>query len=143
MAFLDRLLRRGPKDPYWDRFLNGPLNDPLNDASEAYRNAPPGDPFPVKTEVPDAPRMARDLAQFAVFMGASTFAVAETDPDFLRRKDAADGPGAIAEEFTYTLVFTVPADVDPDRAHGMGGQQPRRISALVDHAIALSRLSAR
>jgi hypothetical protein len=30
----------------------------------------------------------------------------------------------------------VAAEADPDKAPGVGGQQPRRISALVNHAVA-------
>ena len=137
MTLIDRLLRRAPKDPYWDRFMNGALSDPLNDASEAYRSAHPGKVFPVKTDIPGPDRMAQDLAQFAVFMGASTLAVAATDAGTLRPRPGDDrGAGALAEDLPFTLVIAVPAEADPEVAKGVGGQQPRRISALVNHSVA-------
>ena len=136
MALIDRLLRRAPKDPYWDRFVNGPLNDPLNDASDSYRNAPPGSVFPVRTAIPEPSRMARDLAQFAVFMGASGLTASGTEAGALRPAPGAGaGPGALAEDFPYTIVMPVPAEVDPARSPGVGGQEPRRLSALVNHAV--------
>lgn len=137
MTLIDKLLRREPKDPYWHRFMNGPLSDPLNDATEAYRTAHPGKVFPAKSEVPEPARMAHDLAQFAVFMGASGFGAAATDAATLRpREGETDGAGTLAEDFPFTLVISVPAEADPDRSPGVGGQQPRRISALVNHAVA-------
>ena len=136
MAIVDRLLRRVPKDPFWERFINGPLVDPLNEPSEAYRAAPAGNVFPVRSEIPDPARMAHDLAQFAIFVGASSIGVAATDPAQLRPEGESDGPGALAEALPFALVSVVPAEVDPDRSSGIGGQQARRVSAMVNHSVA-------
>jgi hypothetical protein len=134
------LLRRSPKDPYWDRFINQPLADPLNDPSEAYRAAPTGNVFPVRAEIPEPSRMAQDLAQFASFLGAIATGVASTDPAHLRplldRASDGDGPGALAEGLPYALVSVVAAEADPDKSPGVGGQHARRISAMVNHSVA-------
>jgi hypothetical protein len=136
MTLLDRLLRRTPKDPYWDRFINGALSDPRNEPSEAYRTAPAGNVFPVRSEIPEPARMAQDLAVFASFLGATSTGVAATDAAHLRPLAESDGPGALAEGLPFALVSVVAAEADPDKSPGVGGQQARRISAMVNHSVA-------
>ena len=140
MSILSRLLRREPKDPYWDRFINRPLNDPSNEPSLAYRSAPAGNVFPVPSEIPDPSRMAHDLAQFASFVGATTMGVAATDPAYLRpllnATNESDGFGALAEGLPYALVSVVAAPANPDKSPGLGGQHARRVSAMVNHSVA-------
>ena len=53
MGILSRLIRRGDKDPYWERFINRPVSDPAKTLAHAIRNAPEGRVFPVKSEVPE------------------------------------------------------------------------------------------
>ena len=140
MSIVDRLLRRGPKDPYWDRFINGPLGDPLNDPSHAYRSASTGKVFPVRSEIPEPSRMAHDIAQFASFVGATTMGVAPTKDAHLRPlldpTNDGDGPGALAENLPFALVSVVAAPADPDKSPGVGGQHARRVSAMVSHSVA-------
>ena len=141
MGLLGKLLRRSPKDPYWDRFINAPLADPANEMSFALRSAPPGKVFPVKSEVPEPTRMAQDLAQLADFLGASVLGVAALDPGDLRPSVSADtehgdGPSAVAESYPFVIVCAVPAEYDPSKAQGIGGQHARRESASVSFSIA-------
>ena len=133
MQFLNKLLRRSPKDPYWDRFINGTPNDPLNETSGAYRTAPAGNVYPVKTEIPEPPRMAHDLAEFAVFMGAASLAVAPTDAAALL---PFDGKSDGTLDLPFTIAIAVPAEADPATSPGIGGQHARRISAMVNHSVA-------
>jgi hypothetical protein len=133
MQFLNKLLRQSPKDPYWDRFINGKPNDPLNETSEAYRTADAGNVYPVKTEIPEPPRMAHDLAELAVFLGAAALAVAPTNAAALLPFDGkSDGTG----DLPFTLMIAVPADADPEKSPGIGGQHARRVSAMVNHGVA-------
>jgi hypothetical protein len=136
MSIINRLLRRAPKDPYWDRFINGPVVDPRNEPSDAYRTADAGNVFPVRTEIPEPPRMAQDLAEFASFLGAVSTGVAATDPAHLKPVDDSDTPGALAERLPFVLVSAVGAEADPERSPGVGGQQARRISAMLNHSVA-------
>ena len=137
MQFLDKLLRRSPRDPYWDRFINGLPSDPRNETSDAYRMAPGGNVYPVKTEIPEPTRMAHDLAELAVFMGAISFAIALTDTALLL---PFDGQSEIIEgssiNWPFTITIAVAAEADPLTSFGIGGQHSRRISAMVNHSVA-------
>ena len=133
MQFLNKLLRQSPEDPYWDRFINGKPNDPLNETSEAYRTADAGNVYPVKTEIPEPPRMAHDLAELAVFLGATALVVARTNAAALLPFDGKpDGTGYLP----FTLIIAVPAEADPEKSLGIGGQHARRVSAMVNHGVA-------
>jgi hypothetical protein len=133
MAILDKLLRRAPKDPYWEFFINGEPGDARNETSQAYRTAEAGDVFPVKTEIPEPSRMAHDLAEFAVFMGGATFAVAASDGAVVQ---PFDGQSVAVDELPFTLLIAVPAEADPATSPGIGGQHARRVSAMVNHSVA-------
>ena len=136
MGILSRLLRRSPKDLYWDRFINGPVNDPNNELATAFRSAPGGVVFPTKSELPEPSRLGSDLAQLTQFLGAASFGVTTTDPSDLRPVDDTTDPAGLAASYPLTLVCTVHAEHDPETALGVGGQQPRRESADVAFSLA-------
>ncbi len=135
MSILTRLFRSRKPDPYWDRFIEGPLDDPDNDLTTSIRGAPTGAVFPVKSEVPEPPRMAKDLGQLAQFLGATLLGVARTDPSDLRGDDDRS-TGEIAERYPYAVVCGVRAEYDPNVAMGIGGQRARHESASVNFSLA-------
>ena len=135
MTILDKLLRRTPNDPLWDRYMNRVPADPNADMAMAIRTAPAGNEFPVKSVVPEPGRMANDLFELVTFFGGSAMGVAANQPaslsppiNGLELSDVSALP--------HLIVVGVPMDVDPDKAAGLGGQHARREAATVVFSIA-------
>lgn len=135
MTILDRLMRRSPKDPLWDRYMNQAPLDPNADMGPSIRTAPAGDVFPAKSDIAEPGRMASNLFELASFFGASALGVtANQASSLLPPIDGSEQ--ADVSELTNLVVVGVPTDVDPDKAIGLGGQHVRREAATVVFSLA-------
>ncbi len=135
MTILDKLLRRQPKDPLWDRYMNQAPADPNADMALAIRTAPAGNVFPAKSDVPEPSRMASDLFELTAFFGGSAMGVTANEAtSLLPPIDGSELPDVSA--LPNLVVFAVSAGVDPDKAAGIGGQHVRREAATVVFSIA-------
>jgi len=103
-----------PKDPYWDAFVNRPVNDPRNLPQEALRSAG-GAVNPDLTELHSPAITSDHLKQLARFLGAELVGV-------VHLKGAEDGAGADSEGYPFAVVCAVRTDYDPRTALGVGGQ---------------------
>ncbi len=136
MGFLSRIPGFRPKDPYWDAFINKPPADEAVMMTPAIREAQEGRVYPVKSAVPEPGRMADDLAQLAIFLGAHSLGVADTAPSLLLSSgDAAETGQELVESHPYLVVCTVHAEYDPRTAKGMGGQLPVQESASINFSL--------
>ena len=138
MGIFSRLTRRSPKDPYWEGFINRPVSDPAKTLTRAIRNAPEGRIFPVRSEVPEPTRMARDLAEFARFLGASSMGVAAMDAAYLRPSESdekQDAPEDLVAAHPLVVMCPVHAEYDPDIHQGMGGQFAIQESVSVNFSL--------
>lgn len=135
MTILDKLLRRSPNDLLWDRYINQAPLDPNADMAHAIRTAPAGDVFPAKSDIPEPGRMASDLFELASFFGGSALGVTDNKPTSLLPPIDGSEPSDVSVLMNLVVVG-VPADVDPDKAAGIGGQHVRREAATVVFSLA-------
>ena len=134
MGILSRLMPwRTPRDPYWEGFISRPMADPDNELIPAIKNAPEGRIFPVRSDLPEPGRLARDLAEFARFLGAASMGIAKLDPVFLPEGGA--GRDELLATYTLVVMCTVHAEHDPAIEKGMGGQHPVQESASVNFSL--------
>jgi hypothetical protein len=117
-----------PKDPYWDAFVNRPVNDQRNLTQEALRS-PGGAVNPTRTDL-HTPEITTDhLKQLAAFLGAELFGV-------VRLKDAEPPEGADGESYPFAIVCAVRTDYDPRTSLGVGGQTAIRNGRFVTFTLA-------
>ena len=115
------------------------MADPKNDITGFIRTSPPGNPFPVRSEIPEPPRMAADLHDLATFLGASAIGVVATSAASLTPADDGDTPLALDEltaSYPFLIMCTVPAEYDPTASPGIGGQHAAQVSAKVNFSVA-------
>lgn len=108
---------RPDPDPYWDRFINGPLADPSNLPVEAIRRAPEGSVFAVKADVHTPEIMAGHIKELAKFFGADAVGIVRLRPN--------------DDSYPLAVVCAFKAEYDPERAPGIGGQKPAIHGAFV------------
>ena len=101
-------------DPYWDFFINTPPADLANTVSEMIRKAPEGNIFPAKTELHTAEITTSHVKGMAEYFGAALTGVAKLDSS-----DPTNPEG-----YPYAVVCAVPAEYDPRKSSGIGGQVP-------------------
>jgi hypothetical protein len=95
----------------------------------------------VRSEIPEPPRMAADLHDLATFLGASAIGVVATSEASLTPASTGDGdaPSDLHEHTTshpFLIMCTVPAEYDPTKAPGIGGQHAAQASAKVNFSVA-------
>ena len=101
-------------DPYWESFINKPFADLANSLPELIRNAPEGNIFPTKADI-HTPEITSDhVKELARYLGADLVGIARLD-----RKEFDN-----AEGYSFAVICTVGAEVDPREAPGVGGQVP-------------------
>ncbi len=142
MGIFSRIPGFRPKDPYWDAFINKPPADEASIMTPAIREAEEGRVYPVKSEVPEPGRMASDLAQLAVFLGARSLGVAAADVSYLLARaaqandaEARQAARELVESHPYLVVCSVHAEHDPATAKGIGGQLPVQESASINFSL--------
>jgi hypothetical protein len=107
-----------PKDPYWDLFVNRPVNDSRNLPQEALRS-PGGAVNPTRVDL-HSPEITSDhLKQLARFLGAEQVGIVRLKS---AEGSAADRDPADAESYPFAVVCAVRTDYDPSTAEGVGGQ---------------------
>jgi hypothetical protein len=116
------------KDPYWDAFINRPVNDPRNLVQEALRSAG-GAVNPTRSDLHSPAITADHLKQLAAFLGAELVGV-------VRLKDAASSDLAESESYPLAIVCAVRTDHDPRTALGVGGQVAVRNGRYVTFTLA-------
>jgi len=106
--------RAARDDPYWESFINKPFADLANSLPELIRNAPEGNIFPTKADI-HTPEITSDhVKELARYLGADQVGIARLD-----RKEFDN-----AEGYSFAVICTVGAEVDPREAPGVGGQVP-------------------
>ena len=106
--------RAARDDPYWESFINKPFADLANSLPELIRNAPEGNIFPTKADI-HTPEITSDhVKELARYLGADLVGIARVD-----RKEFDN-----AEGYSFAVICTVGAEVDPREAPGVGGQVP-------------------
>ena len=116
-----------PKDPYWDTFVNRPVNDARNLTQEALRSAG-GAVNPTRMELHTPEITADHLRQLAKFLGAAGMGV-------VRLKDPVVDPSD-SESYSFVIVCAIPTDYDPRVAKGVGGQVAVRNGRFVTFTLA-------
>jgi hypothetical protein len=116
-----------PKDPYWETFVNRPVNDERNLTQEALRS-PGGAVNPTKVDLHSPEITADHLKQLARFLGAELVGVVRLKGD---NRDAPDG-----EVYPFAIVCAVRTDYDPRTALGVGGQVAVRNGRFVTFTLA-------
>jgi len=101
-------------DPYWDFFINTPPADLANTVAEMIRKAPEGNVFPMKAELHTPEITSRHVKGMAEYFGAALTGIA--------RLDGNDPTNP--ESFPFAVICAVPAEYDPRKAAGIGGQVP-------------------
>jgi hypothetical protein len=100
-------------DPYWDRFINGPLADRRNLLPEGMRTNAEGASFPGRADVHTPEITSGHIKELATFLGAEMVGIVALDPS-----DAASG------DYPWGIVCVVKAEYDPRTSAGIGGQTP-------------------
>jgi hypothetical protein len=117
-----------PEDPYWDAFVNRPVNDSRNLPQEALRSAG-GAVYPNRADL-HSPEITSDhLKQLARFLGAELVGIVHLNEAEVR--DAAD-----SESYPFAIVCAVRTDYDPRTALGVGGQVAVRNGRFVTFTLA-------
>jgi hypothetical protein len=116
------LLRRQTVDPYWEIFMERPVEDPRNLVPEIIRSAPESAVYPVMTELHSADVSARQVKEFATFLGAASVGIVDL---------AATDPAIGGQGYAFAIVCTFAADRDPRATRGVGGQVPVQNGQLV------------
>lgn len=118
-----------PKDPYWELFVNRPVNDRNNLMQEALRS-PGGAVNPAKTELHTPEITADHLKQLARFLGAELVGV-------VRLKNAQPPDGSDSDDpYPFVVVCAVKTDYDPHTALGVGGQAAVRNGRFITFTLA-------
>jgi hypothetical protein len=132
------LLRRlfPEKDPYWDRFVNRPLDDPKNLIVDLITTSPGGGVFAVKTEIHDSAAMTGHMVELAHFWGADVAGVASTNAAWLASSnsdggDAQEDVEILAANYPCAIVCGIRRVFDAG-AQGMGGRLPEQRLAVVN-----------
>ena len=138
MGILGRLLRRNHHDPYWKRFITGPLADPVNEIGPALRSAHEGAVFPTQSPLPAPSRLTSDLGELAQFLGATSLGVLSTDASRRGSQLASDDQEghSTVTDYPFTIICTVPAEYDPRESPGIGGQHSLREAASISFSLA-------
>jgi hypothetical protein len=119
---------REAKDPYWDLFVNRPVNDRNNLMQEALRS-PGGAINPAKTEL-HTPEITSDhLRQLALFLGAESMGV-------VRLKNPLPAGSDTDDLYSFVIAFAIKTDYDPHTAQGVGGQTAVRNGRFVTFTMA-------
>jgi hypothetical protein len=114
-------LRRRSVDPYWQIFMERPVEDHRNLVPEIIRSAPESAVYPVTTELHSPEVSARHVKELATFLGAASVGIV----------DLATADPAIGQGYAFAIVCTVRAERDPGATRGVGGQVPVQNGQLV------------
>ena len=113
-------------DPYWESFLNRPVNDPRNVAAEMIRRAPEGAINPIKGDIHTPEITSSHIKELARFVGAELVGIARVEPE-----QADDG-----EALPFAIVCGVRAEHDPREKPGVGGQVPTQNGLFATFVVA-------
>jgi hypothetical protein len=111
------------KDPYWEAYISRPPADPSNLVPPAIRHAPEGAVYPVKSDVHTPEVMTEHVRELGRFFGAALVGVVRLSLD-----DHNDYP--------FAVVCAIPAEYDPTRSPGIGGQAAALTGAYVTFNLA-------
>jgi hypothetical protein len=117
-----------PKDPYWDVFINRPVNDRRNLVQEALLS-PGGAVNPTRADLHSPAITSDHLKQLAGFLGAELVGIVA-----LNGAEARDGTDA--DQYPFAIVLAVRTDYDPRTAQGVGGQVAVRNGRFVAFTLA-------
>lgn len=122
-AFFARFLPpQRSRDPWWDDFLRRRPNDPRNSTANLLDEAPIGPVNPLRTEVHSPDVMARNVKEFALFLGADRCRIVELFEQF--------GAG-----YKFAVVPVLAAEWDASRFSGIGGQAVVHRGLIVSTAL--------
>jgi hypothetical protein len=113
-------------DPYWDRFVNGPVFDQRNLLSEAVNKTTGGVVNPIKADIHSPEITAEHIKELAIFVGADSVGIVK-----LTGQSGDDG-----EDYPFGIVCSVKAEYDPRVSKGAGGQVPVQDAQFVTFILA-------
>jgi len=107
-------------DPYWDFFINTPPADMANTVTEMIRSAPEGNVFPTKAELHTPEITSSHVKELASYLGTDLIGIAR----LTALPTAGESKGEGHDTYPFAVICAVPADYDPRKAPGIGGQVP-------------------